>query len=133
MPSNDYDASDEMANIDNTIATLNRFRSDESGQDIVEYALLGALVGIFSVFVSRWEPSSGQLSYTPNRWLVLAITILVAARIAYVLNGGRTTYGGGGYGPYGPGCADGTGGTGGGVSESGGATGRTSNSATARR
>jgi Flp pilus assembly pilin Flp len=53
MPSNDYDASDEMANIDNTIATLNRFRSDESGQDIVEYALLGALVGIASILI--WQ------------------------------------------------------------------------------
>ena len=42
-----------MVNIDATIATLNRFRSDESGQDIVEYALLGALVGIASILI--WQ------------------------------------------------------------------------------
>jgi len=48
-----YDASDEMAIINNTIAMLNRLRSDESGQDIVEYALLGALVGIASILI--WQ------------------------------------------------------------------------------
>ena len=33
----------------NAIATWARFRSDESGQDIVEYGLLGALIGIASI------------------------------------------------------------------------------------
>lgn len=45
--------SDEMLNIDNAIATLARFKSDESGQDIVEYGLLGALVGIASIVI--WQ------------------------------------------------------------------------------
>lgn len=42
-----------MVNIDNAIAALDRFRSEESGQDIVEYALLGALVGIASILI--WQ------------------------------------------------------------------------------
>ena len=42
-----------MLNINTAIATWGRLRSDESGQDIVEYALLGALVGIASILV--WQ------------------------------------------------------------------------------
>ena len=42
-----------MVNIDNAIAALDRLRSEESGQDIVEYALLGALVGIASILICR--------------------------------------------------------------------------------
>lgn len=42
-----------MVNIDNAIAALDRLRSEESGQDIVEYALLGALVGIASILI--WQ------------------------------------------------------------------------------
>jgi Flp pilus assembly pilin Flp len=42
-----------MVNNDNAIATWARFRSDESGQDIVEYALLGALVGVASILT--WQ------------------------------------------------------------------------------
>jgi Flp pilus assembly pilin Flp len=53
MPCSNHDASDEMAGIGNTITMLNRLGSDESGQDIVEYALLGALVGIASILI--WQ------------------------------------------------------------------------------
>lgn len=42
-----------MVNIDNAVAALDRLRSEESGQDIVEYALLGALVGIASILI--WQ------------------------------------------------------------------------------
>ena len=42
-----------MVNIDNAIAALDRLRSEESGQDIVEYALLGALIGIASILI--WQ------------------------------------------------------------------------------
>jgi Flp pilus assembly pilin Flp len=38
-----------MVNIDSAITTWARLRSDESGQDVVEYALLGALIGIASI------------------------------------------------------------------------------------
>lgn len=52
MPSSAGHASNEML-LNNAIATWDRFRSDESGQDIVEYALLGALVGIASILT--WQ------------------------------------------------------------------------------
>lgn len=42
-----------MVNNDNAMTTWARFRSDESGQDIVEYALLGALVGVASILT--WQ------------------------------------------------------------------------------
>ena len=38
-----------MVNIDHAIATSARLWSEDSGQDIVEYALLGALIGIASM------------------------------------------------------------------------------------
>jgi Flp pilus assembly pilin Flp len=42
-----------MGNSATAIATWSRFRSDESGQDVVEYALLGALIGIASILT--WQ------------------------------------------------------------------------------
>jgi Flp pilus assembly pilin Flp len=42
-----------MVSNDNAIATWTRFRSDESGQDLVEYGLLGALIGIASILT--WQ------------------------------------------------------------------------------
>ncbi len=42
-----------MVTIDNAITTWVRLKSDESGQDVVEYALLGALIGIASILT--WQ------------------------------------------------------------------------------
>jgi Flp pilus assembly pilin Flp len=42
-----------MVNSNPALAHWERFRSDESGQDIVEYALLGGLVGIASILI--WQ------------------------------------------------------------------------------
>ena len=51
------------------------------------YALLGLLggcvLGILGLWLSRWEPAQESLHYTPNRWLVLAITLVVTGRVAY--------------------------------------------------
>jgi hypothetical protein len=44
---------------------------------------IGALLGVIGLWVSRWEATPRSLHYTPNRWLVLAITLVVSARIAY--------------------------------------------------
>jgi hypothetical protein len=46
---------------------------------------LGCLLGIVSLWLSRWDASSGSLHYTPNTWLILALTVLVASRIVYGL------------------------------------------------
>jgi hypothetical protein len=43
----------------------------------------GALVGLAGLALTRWEVAPGALFYTPNRWLVLAITLAVSGRLAY--------------------------------------------------
>ena len=43
----------------------------------------GCLLGLVGLALSRWESVGGSLHYTPNRWLVLAITLLVTARLAF--------------------------------------------------
>jgi uncharacterized membrane protein YidH (DUF202 family) len=43
----------------------------------------GFALGVIGLALTRWEPSSRALHYTPNRWLVLAITLVVTARVGY--------------------------------------------------
>ena len=43
----------------------------------------GSMLGITGLLLTRWELAPGSLYYTPNRWLVLPITLVVTARIAY--------------------------------------------------
>jgi hypothetical protein len=43
----------------------------------------GCILGLLGLAASRWEVSPRGLYYTPNRWLVLALTLLVAGRIVY--------------------------------------------------
>jgi hypothetical protein len=45
--------------------------------------LSGCLLGLVGLALSRWEPTPGALHYTPNRWLVLGITLLVTARLVF--------------------------------------------------
>lgn len=45
--------------------------------------LSGLALGVVGLAVTRWERFPGVLFYTPNRWLVLAITLAVAGRIVY--------------------------------------------------
>lgn len=51
------------------------------------YALLGfaggCLLGLLGLRVTRWEPTTRSLYYTPNRWLVLVITLIVTVRVLY--------------------------------------------------
>jgi hypothetical protein len=59
----------------------------------VPHALSGAAAGIVAglglgvlgLVLTRWEPTPATLHYTPNRWLVLLVTFMVSARIAYGL------------------------------------------------
>jgi hypothetical protein len=55
--------------------------------EVLRYSLaglsLGAVLGLIGFALTRWESSGGVLHYTPNRWLVLTVTLVVAARIAY--------------------------------------------------
>lgn len=43
----------------------------------------GCVLGVIGLYLSRWEATPRALHYTPNRWLVLGITLLVSARIIY--------------------------------------------------
>lgn len=45
---------------------------------------IGCLLGIVGLRLTRWEPApGGLLYYTPNRPLVLGITLVVTARVLY--------------------------------------------------
>jgi len=43
----------------------------------------GCVLGIVGLALTRWEPGTDYLHYTPNRLLVLAITLVVTARVLY--------------------------------------------------
>lgn len=43
----------------------------------------GCLLGIIGLAVTRWEYAPGSLHFTPNRLLVLGITLVVIARLLY--------------------------------------------------
>ena len=45
--------------------------------------ITGGVLGVGGLLLTRWESAHGSLFYTPNRWLVLGITLVVTARIAY--------------------------------------------------
>ena len=43
----------------------------------------GMVLGIVGLALTRWERGAATLHYTPNRWLVLAITLVITARLIY--------------------------------------------------
>jgi hypothetical protein len=45
--------------------------------------LIGGLLGGLGLAFTRWETTPTGLAYTPNRWLVLLITLIVALRVLY--------------------------------------------------
>lgn len=45
----------------------------------------GAVLGVLGLLATRWEATPAGLHYTPNKWLVLAITSAVAGRLLYGL------------------------------------------------
>jgi hypothetical protein len=45
--------------------------------------LVGLGLGVVGLLLTRWEPAAASLHYTPNRWLVLLVTLMVSARILY--------------------------------------------------
>jgi hypothetical protein len=51
------------------------------------YTLIGSACGFALGFAglasSRWESTTDGLHYTPNRWLILIITLIVTTRILY--------------------------------------------------
>ena len=45
----------------------------------------GCVLGALGIALTRWEYVSERVYYTPNRWLVLAVTLLVTVRVLYGL------------------------------------------------
>ncbi len=43
----------------------------------------GCALGLLGLLLTRWETEPGSLFYRPNRWLVLGLTLIVTARLAY--------------------------------------------------
>jgi hypothetical protein len=43
----------------------------------------GCVLGLLGTALTRWEYVGETMKYTPNRWLVLAITLVVTARLMY--------------------------------------------------
>ena len=43
----------------------------------------GGFLGLLGLILTRWEPAPRAIYYTPNRWLVLVITLAVTARLLY--------------------------------------------------
>jgi hypothetical protein len=46
---------------------------------------LGMVLGSVGLALTRWEPTPATLHFTPNRWLVLFVTVVVSARVLYGL------------------------------------------------
>jgi len=46
---------------------------------------VGTGLGVLGLLRTRWEATPATLHYTPNRWLVLLVTLMVAARVVYGL------------------------------------------------
>jgi len=45
----------------------------------------GCLLGAVGLALTRWETSARSLHYTPNRWLVLLLTLVVTLRLGFGL------------------------------------------------
>lgn len=55
--------------------------------DTFLYSLLGlaagCVLGMLGLVLTRWEITPRSFHFTPNRWLVLVITLLVTVRVVY--------------------------------------------------
>ncbi len=63
-------------------AWLGSFWSEHALHDAGLGLVAGIGLGIIGLWLARFEPGDRDLYYTPNRWLVLALTALVCLRIA---------------------------------------------------
>ena len=57
--------------------------------DVLRYTAAGfaggCVLGVLGLLLTKWEPGLDALFYTPNRLLVLAITLTITARVLYGL------------------------------------------------
>src|SRR5262245_20273545 len=43
----------------------------------------GAVLGAIGLVLTRWETTGRTMHFTPNRWLVLVLTLVIATRVLY--------------------------------------------------
>jgi hypothetical protein len=43
----------------------------------------GAVLGVVGLLITKWEATPRSLHYTPNRWMVLVITLVVTGRVLF--------------------------------------------------
>jgi hypothetical protein len=55
--------------------------------DALAYALVGlaagGVLGLLGLAATRWEAAPGSLHFTPSRWLVLVLLLVVTSRLLY--------------------------------------------------
>jgi uncharacterized membrane protein YfcA len=73
--------------LSSTILTISAAITNQWVPNAFRYTMLGFgigfLLGMLGLALSRWEATHAGLHYTPNRWLILLITLVVTARIFY--------------------------------------------------
>jgi hypothetical protein len=46
---------------------------------------IGCVLGVAALALTNWEPAPASLHFTPNRWLVLFVTLIVSMRVVFGL------------------------------------------------
>ena len=65
------------------VAAITTFWVPDAFRYSVFGLLGGGLLGLIGLALTRWEQTPRALHYTPNRWLILIITLAVSARLLY--------------------------------------------------
>jgi hypothetical protein len=63
-------------------AFTNIWVSDAFGDTALGLAA-GCAIGVVGLLLTKWEATPRSLHYTPNRWMVLVITLLIAGRMLF--------------------------------------------------
>lgn len=65
-------------------AFTNIWVSDAFGDTALGLAA-GCVLGVVGLLLTKWEATPRSLHYTPNRWMVLVVTLLVSGRVLFGL------------------------------------------------
>jgi hypothetical protein len=67
------------------VAALTSFWVPKAFNASLSGLIIGVLLGLLGLVLTRWDTTPQGLHYTPNRWLVLLLTLAVTARLLYGL------------------------------------------------
>jgi hypothetical protein len=65
------------------VAAITNFWVPDAFRYSVFGLLGGCFLGVLGLALTQWEHTPRALHYTPNRWLILIITLAVSARLLY--------------------------------------------------